>query len=191
MEHLYLARIIETSTITACPDFKNLSNTKQIDPNLADKVVREVSEGLVDMGTGHVQLMHQTVKEFIEAPPFRHLVLGLGRAAITEDNGHYFLSKYLFLYPDDTLYRQLPFHAREAERTTSLSQYKFFSGAQPEYSNYKFNNSIRGIAISIIPSPLRLATLAGLQLYLEDAYKVDHEVVENHQTLFFAASLMV
>ncbi|KAH6981722.1 hypothetical protein BKA56DRAFT_353183 [Ilyonectria sp. MPI-CAGE-AT-0026] len=174
-----LVRIIKTSTMTVCPDFKKLSRIKRIDHNMADKVVREVSGGLVDMGTDYVQLMHQTVKEFIEAPPFRHLVLGLGGAATTEDNGHSFLSKYLLLYPDDTGYRELAFHAREAERTTGLSQYKFFSGAQPEHFNPEYRNRMPGTGTPVILTPLLLATFAGLQLYLEDAYKVDHKLVES------------
>lgn len=174
-----LVRIIETSTMTVCPDFKKFSKIKRIDHNLADKVVREVSGGLVDMGTDYVQLMHQTVKEFIEAPPFRHLALGLGGAATTEDNGHSFLSKYLLLYPDDIGYRELAFHAREAERTTGLSQYKFFSGAQPEYFDPKYRNGMPRTRIPVILTPLLLATFAGLQLYLEDAYKVDHKLVES------------
>ncbi|KAH8745848.1 hypothetical protein BGZ57DRAFT_974359 [Hyaloscypha finlandica] len=146
----------------------------------AEQLIREVTGCLVDIDrwTKTVQLMHQTVKEFVEAPQFRHMVLGHNRAEMTEENGHSFLAKHLFLIND----RRFATHAREAERTTGLSQYEFFTSVPHAcfdtptvYVGDLFNEKAAGH--QQISSPLALAVFAGLQLFLEDAYSADKSIV--------------
>ncbi|KAI1655243.1 hypothetical protein F4813DRAFT_368207 [Daldinia decipiens] len=179
--------VSELYMIAACSTAKTrLSNDqwKQIKESSrgtqAKQFVRNVSGGLVDIfRSGVVQLMHQTVKDFIEKSQFRHLVLGHNRASITEDNGHSFLAKYLFLLCYDgyagttsiNIMKDFAFHARETERTMGVSQYTFFAHA-----------SVNDPSIPMYYH-LHLAVFAGLQLCLEDVHKAESSAFTNSSTL--------
>lgn len=152
--------------------------------NRAQQFVRNVSGGLVDIfPSGDVQLMHQTVKDFIEIPQFRYLVLGRNRANATEENGHSFLAKSYFfsccdsydpIISSSAIFREFSFHAREAERTTGVSQYTFF--AHPLVND----------SFSLMNNCLHFATTAGLQLCLEDMHKADSSAFTNSTTLIMS-----
>jgi hypothetical protein len=110
--------------------------------------IKTISGGLIELLDDgefrYLQLMHQTVYEFVERPQFRHSLLGL-RGKTTIKNGHSFLciwyfyqngwrnqeianneakSSIVFSYQDET---ELVFHAKEAERTTGISQHSIFA----------------------------------------------------------------
>ncbi|KAK7229266.1 hypothetical protein V2G26_001436 [Clonostachys chloroleuca] len=109
--------------------------------------IKAISGGLIELLDDgefrYLQLMHQTVYEFVERPQFRHSLLGL-RGKTTIKNGHSFLciwyfyqnewrnreiannkaSRFVVSYQDET---ELVFHAKEAERTTGISQHSIFA----------------------------------------------------------------
>lgn len=176
-----LTALIWCSTARRCSDLKNLPRHLP-GPEQAEKLIREVTGGLVDIDqwSNQVQLMHQTVKEFVEAPQFRHMVLGHNRAEMTEENGHSFLAKHLFLEENFKLDRRFAIHARESERTTGLSQYEFFASAPCDWFNDRrmlVSDLITEAGRQQISSPLVLAVFAGLLLFLEDAYRADKSIV--------------
>ncbi|KAI1412373.1 hypothetical protein F5Y13DRAFT_200005 [Hypoxylon sp. FL1857] len=142
-----------------------------LSPKDAEHFIRDISGCLVDTESKYVQLMHQTVKDFIEDPQFRRMVLGKERCQIIKENGHSFLAKYMFLSFNKPLDSVFSFHARESERTTGASQYKFFSSFSPQHIHMRCSGHIT--------SPLTLAMFAGLQLYLKDAHRDDQHVIAN------------
>jgi len=170
-----LADIVTCSTIVDWPDDfqirRQYSNRYEAEP-----FIREVSGGLVDFWPSRVQLMHQTVKDFVEDPRFRFVILSQARAEITEENGHSFLAKFLFLNLVGSVDPTFLFHAREAERTTGLSQYKLFAAAPTNYFHATSNNI--GKSGGRFSSPLALAVCAGLQLFLDDAHRADEHSIE-------------
>ncbi|KAI1376505.1 hypothetical protein F4677DRAFT_459687 [Hypoxylon crocopeplum] len=176
-----LCGIVTCSTSKACYSYDQWLQVRMLHDNLSpEHFIRNVSGGLVDIVHPNVQLMHQTVKDFIEAPQFRQLVLGRNRANITEENGHSFLAKFLYLdgLPDIEMYTgrraltpSFTFHAREAERTTGLSQYNYFAHVQDPWRN-KWQSS-----------QLDLAAFAGLQLFLEDAHKENSSAIPDSTIL--------
>lgn len=146
----------------------------------AEELVRGVSGGLIDIVNSpsrsasrsgvtsrrQVQLMHQTVKDFVTAPRFRHLVLGRRRAEVTEENGHSFIAKYL-LFPDNVQDARadelrLYTHLRRAEETTGVSQHEFLYGLSHNY--------LIGLGVT---SPLSFAAKSGLRLLIKDAHQKD------------------
>jgi hypothetical protein len=144
----------------------------------AEHFIREISGGLVDFMPNHVQLMHQTVKDFITDPQFRQTVLGQDRGKITEENGHSFLAKYLFLKSLNA--NRFAFYAREAERTTGLSQYDLIARAPT--SCFERRTCLRDGEANFyagVSTPLTVAAFAGLRLFLEDAFRVDRHVLQN------------
>lgn len=84
-----LARVIRCSTLKKYPD-----DSRQITRgfNYEEEFIRQVTGGLVDVDpqSHKIQLMHQTIKEFVEAHQFRNIVLGHDRVQITGENGHSF-----------------------------------------------------------------------------------------------------
>ncbi|KAI0850599.1 hypothetical protein F5Y00DRAFT_268344 [Daldinia vernicosa] len=182
VHELYM--IAAYSTAKICPGNDQWQQIQIFqDGSQAEQFVRKVSGGLVDKFPEHisdfatVQLMHQTVKDFIETPQFRHLVLGSNRTSVTVENGHSFLAKYFFLHYGTLDYntsisintsRMFSFHAREAERTTGVSQYTFFA---------------------CTPDVVHFAAFAGLQLYFEDAYKAESRAFANSTRLISSIGL--
>lgn len=78
-----------------------------------------------------LQLMHQTIKEFIQDPKFKHKILG-NSAKITVENGNSFLFKAYFLKGESINgmdIKVVSHYAREAEATTGRSQSEFLSDA--------------------------------------------------------------
>lgn len=133
-----------------------------------ERYIKVVSGGLVEVGglsvegKPIVQFMHQTVKQFVVGPRFKFHLLGNRGMFITE-NGHCFISKYLFM---NSLFEESFFyHAREAETTTGFSQYDFFSTAPPDHLISHDRNRFQSV--------IAMAVVAGLQLYLRDAYEAD------------------
>lgn len=78
--------------------------------------------------------MHQTMKEFVEDPQFKALILKKWQGNFAKENGNSFLAKYHFLATD--FGKSCIYHAQEAEVTTGLSQFKDY--AQTEIVPYTF-----------------------------------------------------
>lgn len=115
-----------------------------------------ISNGLQTSET--LQFMHETIREFVQEPQFKHIVLGF-RARITAENGHSLLAKYKLCRGE--LDDSLILHMREAEKTTGFSQYSLLS-----------TSSIK------LPWPhLMIAVAAGLRLYLKDALEKDENIL--------------
>jgi len=113
-----------------------------------------------------IRFMHETVREFVEQPNFKHLVLGV-RGKITMENGHSFLAKYAVCFGAGADVGDLrscldpihdpegrSMHLKESEITTGLSQYAYLADA-PAFRKH-------GIS---------LAAGLGLSLYVNDAVK--------------------
>lgn len=140
----------------------------------AERYIEVVTGGLVEVcdftvkGKQLVQFIHQTVKQFIVGPWFKFQLLGNSGVFITE-NGHCFISKYLFTKSllDDRFF----YHAREAETTTGFSQYDFFSTAPTKHVTGSCINDSR------IQSSITMAILKGLKLYIRDAYEADRQCI--------------
>ncbi|KAK3335128.1 hypothetical protein B0T19DRAFT_350465 [Cercophora scortea] len=179
-----LFQIIHTSEMTRYSDFPRsyaASLNQGINYDEAKELIREVSGGLVDIQQNHVQLMHQTVKEFVEGPQFRHQVLGRRRAEITGNNGHSFIAKHLFLTRVLDEHPEFFVHAREAERTTGLSQFELFSSPNPHTLGHEIFQALYGArhktGNELKMTPLMLSAIGGLQLCLEDIHKANRTYV--------------
>ncbi|KAI0843673.1 hypothetical protein F5Y06DRAFT_255526 [Hypoxylon sp. FL0890] len=179
-----LVGVIKHSFARRWPEAAQIEYTDAA-PKEAEDFIRDISSGLVETQREFVQLMHQTVRDFIEDPQFRQVVLGKEQSQITKENGHTFLAKRMFLKLDKAFDSSFSFHARKSERTTGSSQYEFFSSFPPQYFNWRSSNlgKITPRESPFITSPLTLAVFAGLQLYLEDAYREDRHVIDNCSAL--------
>ncbi|KAK0613711.1 hypothetical protein B0T14DRAFT_461687 [Immersiella caudata] len=137
-----------------------------------------------------VQLMHQTVKDFVLTPDFKRIVLR-SRSAHVVENGHTFLARtYLFDHGLRHNYRsevQFVRQAQSAERTTGKSQFRVF---QHRESAYRMFERLIGFAnvSTILPGPadpndpeiaLSIAASSGLLLYLEDSLVENPSVFAN------------
>ncbi|KAI0097786.1 hypothetical protein F4776DRAFT_658498 [Hypoxylon sp. NC0597] len=103
--------------------------------DFADLVRREsrmYCGGLVEVVTGrdgtYIQVLHQTVEDFVTNPKFKQIVLE-DRARITVENGNTFLAKYSMM-PDRSGFCD-GYYARAAERTSGRS-IKTFLDSIPE-----------------------------------------------------------
>lgn len=140
----------------------------------AEHYIKVVSGGLVEVeglsveGNPIVQFMHQTVKQFVVGPWFKFQLLG-NRGAFINENGHCFISKYLFIHLSEARFL---YHAREAETTTGFSQFEYFSTALSDYHRSREPLNFQ----SLIP----MAILGGLKLYVRDAYEADGGCVQRH-----------
>ncbi|CAH0025877.1 unnamed protein product [Clonostachys rhizophaga] len=138
--------------------------------------IRMLSGGLIDIvhhdGKSQVQFMHQTIKDFVEDPRFKALILEKWRANFAKENGHSFLAKYHFLATD--FGKSCIYHAQEAEVTTGLSQFKDY--AQSPFVPYTF--IMNGFSRKLL-SPLAFSVFSGLKLCIEDAYKADPSCLAN------------
>ncbi|KAK3682785.1 hypothetical protein B0T22DRAFT_444952 [Podospora appendiculata] len=111
-----------------------------------------------------LQLLHQTMLEFVERPQFRIIVLG-PMCHTTDENGHSFLAKYFLYRQRFQVTLQLKRHASQSERTTRVSQSNLFLkssflasrwGREPEEDRYGNPH---------------------LHLYIKEAYDQDNSVI--------------
>lgn len=135
--------------------------------------IQEISGGLVELvgGGTQLQLLHQTVLEFVQRPDFKQIVLG-SRANITDENGHTFLVQRFVCFSDrfvtdgDFLH-----HLLEAERTTGVSMFKVL-----QESRFRFSGQSLDDTAPIFVSVLGLAVAAKLDLLLRDVLDSDDNV---------------
>ncbi|OTA90642.1 hypothetical protein M434DRAFT_77651 [Hypoxylon sp. CO27-5] len=89
---LELMGVIKHSLVRRWPVASQI-DYPDLEPEKAESFIREISGGLVETKREFVQLMHQTVRDFIEDPQFRQVVLGKERGQMIKENGHTFLAK--------------------------------------------------------------------------------------------------
>lgn len=146
-----------------------------------ERYIKAVSGGLVEFEdlteewTPNVQFMHQTVKQFVLGPWFRLQLLGTNIGALTTENGHSFISKYLFV--TSGFDRSFSYHAREAEVTTGFSQYEFFGTVPPMGL---FSTGPPKADERTLSTMIEVAFLTGLKLYLNDAYNADRDCIQRN-----------
>ncbi|KAI0835337.1 hypothetical protein F5Y06DRAFT_138452 [Hypoxylon sp. FL0890] len=111
----------------------------------ARKLVNSACGGLLEITENNrefrIQLMHQTVREFVLSPKFKTLILG-NLAKYQHENGHSFFVKLMFVFrtaPPDTIFKESRYHesmprysdadiarhCKSAELTTGKSQLDF------------------------------------------------------------------
>jgi len=136
--------ILQVPDMLACSTVSNFSQIRRLKDERTFKALyshaertevetrlREISGGLVEsvdsannaQGVSQLQLLHQTMREFVEQPQFKHIVLG-HLAHITADNGHTFLTKYM-LCTDFKITVDCLRHAHRSEKTTGVGWYDF------------------------------------------------------------------
>ncbi|OTA67826.1 hypothetical protein K449DRAFT_364282, partial [Hypoxylon sp. EC38] len=98
----------------------------------ARKLVNSACGGLLEITENkrefRIQLMHQTVREFVLSPKFKTLILG-NLAKYQHENGHSFFVKLMFVFrlpPSNTVFQE-----SNAELTTGKSQLEFLESVPP------------------------------------------------------------
>lgn len=119
--------------------------------------------GLIEVLLGtegyYIQVLHQTVEDFVMGSKFKQLVLG-DRSRITVENGNAFLSKYYLLTA--TTSERGEFYARNAEKTSGRSLKTFLDSMPSPLLRELYSTSYGGE----IATPLAYAVSAGLRLYI-------------------------
>lgn len=126
---------------------------------------------------GNVQVLHQTVVDFVCDAKFKTLILQ-ERAKITMDNGWTFLAKYRFLESEileshGWHITQAVRYAIESEMTTGRSLKMFLDTFPPSFferggGDYPCSTTAFGFA-----------ALTGLRLYMIETLEVDTQVLDN------------
>ncbi|KAI9150841.1 hypothetical protein HJFPF1_10618 [Paramyrothecium foliicola] len=93
--------------------------------------VEEVTGGLVEVvgRDSTLQLLHQTVLEFVQNPEFPHKILG-SVAQIVGQNGYTFLAKYHLFKAYPHLDLAFSENARKVEKTIGISVFPFFRNSK-------------------------------------------------------------
>lgn len=183
IETMTLMEILKCSSSRSVRDAEERvkQNSHMLGSDWGERYIKTVSGGLVEFGgrsrNGEpiVQFMHQTVKQFVLGPWFRLRLLGSNVGELTTENGHSFISRYLFVKMDFD--GSFSYHAREAEVTTGSSQYEFFSTAPRDHFPFGPVRNRR-----YMPSMIALAVFAGLQLCVSDAHGADQGCVQRNST---------
>jgi hypothetical protein len=160
--------------------------------NFRDIQLRTYTGGLLesyDQGD-RLSLLHQTVVEFVQQPDFKDTVLGL-RAHLMHDNGHTFYTKfYLCNNSLDGLSVDIPFirQLTKSENTTGKSLCTFLLGSHPNFRvKLTDDRSLIGEEVAKLLkeashsdsgfSEIGLAFLSHLRIFIDDAIKLDSDVI--------------
>lgn len=152
--------------------------------------------------TAKVQLMHQSVQDFVaQTSDLKSVILGRVQARLVLENGYSFLSKYSFTNahatsrtraigmvrkkPNNCTFEAFGSFARQAEQTTGCSQLKFLQAEPGQYFfpsaigehipghfDYLDFRMVYGRSVQI-SSGIEIAAVHGLKLCLDDAIKSD------------------
>ncbi|UKZ60602.1 uncharacterized protein TrAtP1_001874 [Trichoderma atroviride] len=153
------------------------------------------SGGLIEaVGSNQLQLLHQTLIEFVQLPEFKNLILK-DRYRITKENGYSILLKYT-VFREDLLHQEFHdlrspvvtvsskalYYAREAESTTGESAFALFQHVVwepppednflPKIGNQKYTT-------------LEIAIAYGLKLLCNDVLRRDARVNPDRAPLVF------
>lgn len=161
----------------------------------SNEELRAHSGGLVEtVHSNQLQLLHQTLIEFVQLPEFKNVVLQ-DRYRITKENGYSILMKYAIFRenllrnelhdshsPVMTVSSKVIHYGREAESTTGKSAFAFFKDVvwePPEKDNFlpklwnkKYTN-------------LEIALAYGLKLLFHDVLKHDAHAHPDRAPLIF------
>ncbi|KAK3332578.1 hypothetical protein B0T19DRAFT_398333 [Cercophora scortea] len=155
-----------------------------------------------------LQLLHQTMLEFVERPQFKIIVLG-PMCHTTDENGHSFLAKYYLYRESFQVTLQLKQHASQSERTTGVSQATLFlngsflasrplkdkdpSDAQALPSRILWDSPEEVLAPGMPEwldiSPIGFAVSAQLHLCIKEATDQDNRVIERAPDSFLTLIL--
>ncbi|PTB60595.1 hypothetical protein M431DRAFT_477059 [Trichoderma harzianum CBS 226.95] len=143
--------------------------------------LRTHSGGLVETtDIDELQLLHQTLAEFIQFPEFKCIILG-ERYRIVKENGYTILSKYEAVRgascSDDGINipvsEMFSYYAREAESTTGNSTYFSFTGVK--WTGTLVNKAFPEYMTNVRYTTLEMALACELKLHLQDTLKHDKE----------------
>ncbi|KAI1866525.1 hypothetical protein JX265_007826 [Neoarthrinium moseri] len=115
------------STFEKCSEALYLERKKN-DPPTARQLISNACGGLLEITTGSktVQVMHQTVHEFVLSPRFRTCMLG-DLAKFQHENGHSYIAKSMLVEKRALIIDEITLkHCKEVELTTGKSQLDFF-----------------------------------------------------------------
>jgi hypothetical protein len=154
---------------------KALEEQLKEDQHTTQRLLSTYCGGLVEIiqasDRTQVQLIHQTVMDFVIDPGFKQRVLG-DQAIMTTDNGHSFLAKAGILRLGGRVYKSnTGYHAHMAERTTGRSLKKFMDTEAVQ----------KRIATSetMFLSHIRLAADFLLELYMVESLEKDRDLFRN------------
>lgn len=182
----------EMSNILLCA---NVQNVNDIYPRMREmgqsdataytkKHLSTQSGGLVEIiGADQLQLLHQTLVDFIRLPEFKCIVLG-ERYRIVKENGYTILSKYEAVLAASCSNGRIEIsvneifsnYAREAESTTGNSTYFSFTGVKwtvpPENKTFPEMYTSK---THVSYTTLEVALACELKLHIQDTLKHDRE----------------
>ncbi|CAG9983804.1 unnamed protein product [Clonostachys byssicola] len=134
--------------------------------------------GLVEvLTTGTVQVLHQTVVDFVCDTKFKSLILQ-ERAKITMDNGWTFLAKYRLL--ESEIVESQGWHITKAVRYSIESEMTTGRGLKLFLDTFPPSFFCRGGGDdSCSTTAFGFATLTGLRLYMIETLEVDPQALDN------------
>lgn len=195
------AFLYEVPAILACStlsDYGQVQETSYFLGNVSKKEaedrLRDVSGGLVEVvetrvaqTTAHqLQLLHQTMLEFVEQPQFKRIVLGQ-QAHITVENGHTFLTKYLLCRQECQISPTILRHAYQSEKTTGVGLYDLLRGGSFTMPGYLLERDLPSNASSRLKvSPIGVAVSGMLHLSIKEALEQDGAAIANSSESFLS-----
>ncbi|KAK9775022.1 putative NACHT domain-containing protein [Seiridium cardinale] len=166
----------DSTSFDMCRQIIRSEDRKVFDTNYARMIIHNACGGLLEVRkfeyTSYVQLMHQTVREFVLGAKFKPIMLE--GAKFRYENGNSFLSK--FFLTQAALGKRLGLsdwpdvrhHLKEAEMTTGTSQFRFITSFAPEDISYINLFPIISQVRNEHYGHFHLGLWANLQLYLEE-----------------------
>jgi hypothetical protein len=165
------------------------ASLKQISITGVDDRLRDVSGGLVEVidvqsaqmrARQQLQLLHQTMLEFVEQPQFKNIALG-PLSYITVENGHTFLVKYQLCWHKFLVNRTTLRHAYQSEKTTGVGLYDVLRGGTFTMSGYLLERDLSSdttrVRSRLQASPVGVAVAGMLHLTLKQALDEDEEAI--------------
>ncbi|CAM1507577.1 Fc.00g072180.m01.CDS01 [Cosmosporella sp. VM-42] len=171
----------------------------QSQPRLASRKeteshIRSVSGGLLEIVEAQseltvvpqLQLLHQTMLEFVRRPLFKEYLLG-PMSHITGENGHSFLTKYLLYRSRCQVSADILRHAHESESTTGVSAYDLLhAGVFTITSEILHDTTQWGKISPTAVSPVGFAVAGLLHLFIKEALEHDKNVIANAPDSFLS-----
>lgn len=176
-------KVLGILACSAISDYSQLQETSQdlreISKGAAERRLRDISGGLVEIVTRksqatslQLQLLHQTVQEFVEQPQFKRIVLGQ-LAHITVENGHTFLTKYLLCSRKCEVNPATLRHAYQSEETTGVGLYDLLRDGNFTITGSVLQRGLCGVKVS----PIGVAVSGMLHLSIREALDQDDAII--------------